>query len=41
MMAPGAKGIEEGVELELRLPDEPGERVAALVAAIVKSSASS
>src|SRR5437879_1986296 len=39
MMAPRAKGIEEGVEL--RLPDEPGERVAALVAAMVRSSASS
>jgi hypothetical protein len=41
MTAPGAKGIEEGVELELRLSVEPGERVAALVAVIVRSSASS
>lgn len=40
MMAPGAKGLDEGVELELK-PDDAGERVAALVAAMVRSSASS
>src|SRR5262250_2924183 len=36
MMAPGAKGIEDGVELR-----PPGNRVTARVAAIVRSSASS
>lgn len=41
MMAPGAKGIDEGVEFELKPPDDAGERVAALVAAMVRSSASS
>src|SRR5262247_2615655 len=38
MIAPGAKGIDEGVELEIGPPDE---RVTALVAATVRSSASS
>jgi hypothetical protein len=37
MMAPGANGIDGGVELELGVD----ERVAALVAAIVRSSLSS
>jgi hypothetical protein len=40
MIAPGANGIDDGVGLELGL-DEAGERVAALVAALVRSSASS